>query len=194
MFRYVFVFFILSFCKVTADTAELAITNSLETISSPLQGENNFIVYYVFDDTTLEASLKEVMIASLKKIGTVYPADNSKLTEKEKEERVKKGSMIQIVTSSLIEENANDPSKHTKLPVLELSFKMLSGVEILKTGNKQGCVVWEKEKFIGDISPSKEFKKKVIKTFDQIMNDFVEDYKEANPAEKICEAKFFLFA
>lgn len=188
MFRTVYLFFFLCFFKLFASASEAA--QPTQMISSPLRGENNFLVYYVFEDREFADQLKEIMVSYLKKIGTVYPADDSKLSEKE--ERAKQGSMIEIVTSDLIEDTLQNPVKTTKLPVMKVSFKMLTGVEVLKNSSKQACAVWEREKFIGDISKSKELKEKTIKTFDQIMNDFIEDYKIANPTEK--ETKFFLFA
>ena len=102
--------------------------------------------------------------------------------------------MLEIVFTSLEEENSQDPLKHTTLPVMELSFKVLAAVEVLKSGHKQPCVIWEKERFIGTTAEKEEMRGKVIKTFEGIMNEFIQTYQKANPSSKTAEVQFFLYS
>ncbi len=156
----------------------------------PLQGEDHFLVYYAFEE--LEGPLKEAMITCFKQIGTVYSGDVSKLSEKEKEERSKPGSMIEIIFSSLIEEKSYSSLEHIKLPVMELSLQVLTGAEVLKNGRKQSCVLWSLEKFLG--TKPKEFKEKALKTFESVMTQFITEYKKANPDKKNTEISFYLYS
>lgn len=192
--RFVFIFLCLNFCNLSANDIAPTETQPIKKESSSLQGEDSFVIYYVFADKDLENPLKEIMVTSLKKIGTVYPGDDSKLSQKEKEDRVKKGGMLEIVFTSLVEENPQDPSKATTLPVVELSFKVLGAVDVLKSGSKQVCAIWEKEKFIGTTAEKKEMNEKVIKTFEIMMNEFIQSYQKANSSSDKTKVKFFLYA
>ncbi len=194
MLRFVFMFLCLNLCNLLANDVAPTETQPIKKESSLLQGEDNFVVYYVFADKDLENTLKEIMVTSLKKIGTVYLGDDSKLSQKEKEDKAKKGGMLEIVFTSLVEENPQDPSKHTTLPVVELSFKVLGAVDILKSSSKQVCTIWEREKFIGTSSEKKEMKEKVTKTFEVMMNEFIQSYQKANSLGKKTEVKFFLYS
>lgn len=148
----------------------------------------------MFAGKDLENPLKEIMVISLKKIGTVYSGDESKLSQKEKEDRVKKGGMLEIVFTSLIEESSQDPSKYTTLPVKELSLKVLDAVDVLKRSSKQVCAIWEREKSIGTAYEKKEMKEKVIKTFEVMMNDFIQSYQKANSSSDKAKIQFFLYS
>ncbi len=190
MIRRVFLVFIVCFCQLKANENLSINPSSKNAEILSLQGEDHFLVYYAFEEQ--ESSLKDVMIASLKKIGTVYSGDISKLSDKEKEERIKPGPMMEVVFSSLIEEKTYSSVEHTKLPVMELSFQVLAGAEILKNGRKQGCILWNQNKFLG--TDSKEFKGKVLKTFESMMDQFIKDYQKANSDKKVSEVRFYLYS
>ena len=194
MLRFVYIFLCLNLYNLSANDVVPTETQPVSKESMSLQGEDNFVVYYVFADKDLENPLKEIMVTSLKKIGAVYPGDDSKLSQKEKEAKAKKGGMLEIVFAPLVEENPQDPSKSTTLPVVELSFKVLGAVDVLKSGSKQVCTIWEREKFIGTTSEKKEIKEKVMKTFKVIMNEFIQSYQKANSSSDKAKVQFFLYS
>lgn len=192
MLRYMLLF--VCCCGLSVFAAEQTVVQAEKKESLPLQDEGNFVVYYAFSDKDLEVSLKKIMVRSLESLGTVYSGDDSKLSKKEKEEKAQKGAMIEIVATNLIEESSQDPLKYTTLPVIELSFKASSEVEILKSGHKQGCSIWEREKFLGSTLDQKELKVKITKAFEVMMQEFVQSYQKANPSSKKTEVKFFLYS
>ena len=190
MIKSIFLFLAICFCQITA-SEKLPIkeqSHNNETVS--LQGEDNFLVYYAFEE--LENPLKNAMIAYLKKIGNVHLGDISKLSEKEKKTRIKPGPIIRIVFSSLIEENTYSSLDHIKLPVMELSFQVATGAQIVKTAKKQECVLWNQEKFIG--TNSEKFKEKSVKIFESMLDKFIKDYQKANPNKENSEAQFYLYS
>lgn len=187
MIRCVFLLFVVVFCQIRA-SEEAQIKEQLKNHEiETLQGEDHFLVYYAFEE--LDKPLKDVMVTYLKKLGTVYFGDVSKLSEKEKEARIKPGPVIQIVFSSLIEEKSYSSVEHVKLPVMELSFQVMAGSQILKTGQKQECSLWKQEKFLS--TKSKEFKEKSIKIFESIMDQFIRDYQKVNKSSEVC---FYLYS
>ena len=194
MLRFVFMFLCLNLCNLLANDVAPTEMQPIKKESSPLQGEDNFVVYYVFADKDLENPLKEIMVTSLKKIGTVYPGDDSKLSQKEKEDRIKKGGMLEIVFIPLIEDTPQGSLQYTTLPVVELSFKVLGAVDVLRTGSKQVCTIWEREKFIGTSSEKKEMNEKVTKTFEVMMNEFLQSYQKANSSSDKPKVQFFLYS
>jgi hypothetical protein len=163
---------------------------SVNQFTLPLKEENNFLVYYAFEQ--LEKPLKDLMISELKKLGKVYLETDSQLSEKEKEEKVKIGAVIEIVFSRLIEEKSYDSLEHTKLPVMECSLRISSAAEIVKSKHKQGCILWSREKFLA--TTSQEFQDKTIKIFESMFTQFIKDYQQANPSAKMREIRFYLYS
>jgi hypothetical protein len=192
MRRYMLLF--LCCCGFSAFAAEQTVVQAESKESLPLRDESNFVVYYAFSDKDLENSLKQVMITSLESLGTVYSGDDSKLSKKEKADKAKKGAVLEVIATNLIEESSQDPLKYTTLPVIELSLQALGEVEVLKSGHKQGGVIWEREKFLGTMPDQKELKEKITKAFEVMMQEFVQSYQKANPSSKKTEVKFFLYS
>lgn len=162
--------------------------------TSPLLNANNFVIFYAFADENLEAPLKEAMIKYLQKLGSVYPGDDSKLTENQKEEKYKKGMVMNVVVSQVTEENSTSPSDYKKLPVLELSLNVRAGAEPCGKGTPIACTIWEKEKFIGIVPEKKEFVQKTVNAMGSLLDAFISDYQKANSAEKGQKPQFFLYS
>lgn len=163
-------------------------------MSSPLLDENSFIIFYGFSEKNLQIPLKEAMIRCFEKLGTVHAADDTKLTEKQKEEKYKVGNgMLHIVVTPIIEENGSvaPPKKYEVLPVLELSVELAGGVELLANKNRFSCPIWKKQKFVGSNISKKELVEKTVRSLEEILEDFILEYQQANPGKS---PEFFLFA
>ena len=159
----------------------------------PLAKEDRFAIYYNAEEP-LNAALKETMIKHFQKIGAVYHSDDSKLSEKQKEDKYRPGGMIiEISASQIVEENGSSSSKCTKLPVVEVNMKVVGGVEILQNGSQLPGVLWEKEKFIGVASEKKELVKKAVKVLDSMLDSFSNEYQRANPTPESKKPQFFFY-
>lgn len=157
----------------------------------PLLNEDRFVIYYVFDQS-LDSALKETVTKQLQKIGTVYPSSDSKLSEKEKQDKLRTGGMIiEIYATQIVEESTT--SKYQKLPVFEIRMKVIGGGEILKNGSLLPVTVWEKEQFIGVTKQSKEFIQKTVKVMDGILDIFAQEYQKANPKFEEKKPQFFFY-
>ena len=166
--------------------------NSMQKKNTQLTGIHLFLVRYTFEDEFLAPALKEEMIRSLQKGGKVFLEDDSKLTSQEKTDKYQIGQpIIEISVSSIVEENINNPPKFKKLPVIELSIQVLTGVEVINNQQKTPCSVWEKQMFISSIESKKELKQKTTKRLEAMLDQFVTNYKEAN-SEKQPAPQFFL--
>jgi len=174
MIKYIFIFLMGCFCQIRATEASRFTNNPVL-----LEEKNRFLVFGEFEG--LENSMRGVLVYYLKKIGNVYSGDTLKLSEKRKESRIKQAHMIEVVFSSLIER-----------PVMKISFQVLGSREVLQTDCKEGCLLWSQEKLV--VKKTKEFKKKVIKAFESIMEEFVEDYQKANPNKSKNEVYFYLYS
>ena len=75
---------------------------------------------------------------------------------------------------------------------MKITFQVLGSREVLKTECKEGCLLWSQEKFLA--KKPKEFKKKVIKAFESIMEEFIEDYQKANPNKSKNQVYFYLYS
>ena len=157
----------------------------------PLLNEDKFVIYYVFD-RPLNSVLKETVTKQFQKIGTVYPSGDSKLSEKEKQDKFRTGGMIiEIYATQIAEETITPTSNYQMLPVFKVSMKVIGGGKIIKNGSLLPVTFWEKEQFIGVTKEKQEFIGKAVKVMDDMLELFTQEYQEANP--KVDEKKPQLF-
>jgi len=157
---------------------------SIET--SPLLNEDDFVIFYAFSVEKLAAPLKEAMIKHFEKLGTVYLADDSKLTEKQKKEKYRiGGGMLQVIATPIIEESLSPLGPdHKVLPVVELSLKVTGGVESLSNECKFCCSIWENTKFISANTDNRMLTQNAVRSLENILDAFIADYQLANPGKK----------
>lgn len=156
---------------------------------APLFNEDRFTINYAFEGESLNAALQETLTQHLQKLGTVLSCDDSKLTEAQKQDKYRPGGMIiDISASQIVEEPSNE-----RLPVYEITMKVISGAEVCQNGSLTTVTIWEKEKFVGMIKEKGEFIQKAVKATSSILEDFVQEYQKANSKTEKQKPQFFFY-
>jgi hypothetical protein len=197
------------FITASADDFQPEKTNPVKTETISLMNAENFLIFPVFA-YNLKAPLMEEMVHSLQMIGNVYPGNDHLLTEEQLEEKYKTGTpILNIVGLPIIEKtNSSDAPEdpfeeeedyssitYKRLPVIELSLRMLTGPKII-IGNDHIMpgIIWEKQKFIGEIADQEALTNKAVKTLNGILDNFKRDYQKANPSRnEKKKPQFFIF-
>lgn len=154
-----------------------------------LFNENRFTIFYAFEDEALNAALKDTLIEYFQRLGTVHLGDDTKLSKLQKEDKYRPGGMIIEVSASQI----NEGTSNDKLPVFEISLKVIAAAQLLENDSRKTVVIWEKERFVGIIKDKKEFIQKATSTTGSILDQFVKDYQSANPKGDGKKPEFFFF-
>ena len=161
--------------------------------TSSLTNAENFLIYYVFADKTLEKPLKAEMINHLKKFGVVFSGDDNELTEQQKENKYKAGPVLNVIVSSICEDSDGLSNSYKKLPVIELSLKVKAGIQIIESGSRIPGVIWEDHRYINTINDKEKFVQKAIKSLNDLLDKFQVDYQEANPSKNGKQPQFYLY-
>lgn len=195
MYRFLLAFIFLVSCQIGAENIVEKPSQVSKNESEKMIPSDSFLVYYVFENPTLNESFKQEMVRQLKKLGPVFETADDLLSETEKLAKYQTGQpILEVIVSSLIEESVKNGSKsHRKLPVFEVTLRQVEGIETVNNHRKIAAAIWQKSLYVEDVKDPKELSKKVISALDSIFESFFTEYRSSSSLADSNRPKFFLY-